>query len=171
MQVLSATTQDWARLAEAALVDGPVCVRHAAPPETLQALMAEADDAQGWREVDEDGARLSEKPAGGLAVEALAALGLGAPDGVRWLRHRPGEHGAPVWPPGGRGFVLDLVDLPRSEDGGLLLHVDADGRAVGRRAEAGALALFDPSSPPVRTLLSPRAPRALLSVVGTFRPS
>lgn len=171
MQVLSATTQDWRGRAETALADGPVCVRHALSPALLAVLRAQADEPDGWRRAEADGARLYTKPADPEALAALGGLGLGTPIASWLVRHEPGDHGVPPLPSDGRGFVIDLVDLPRAEDGGLMLFVDAEGRASGRRAEAGALALFDAAAPPLRTLLSPRAPGPLLSVVGTFAPS
>ena len=101
-----------------------------------------------------------------LAAPLQAALAPLAPAlrHVRLVRHGAGAFGLP--PMDGLAFTLDLTLGWTSDDGGLLLFVDADGRVEGWRPEAGALTLYDSARPPVLSMLPPTVRRARLAIFG-----
>jgi hypothetical protein len=117
---------------------------------------------------DLDHAPLSDPDLAGSLAAAVGALGVGTPEAMRALRHEAGQFGLPPLEGARAGFLLDLASGWRSDFGGLLLFLDAGGRAEGWRPEPGALVLFDANRPPVLTMVAKSAPGPRLSLFGTL---
>lgn len=138
-------------------------------PKRLRTSASAAADGLHWR--DEDGRAVAEPSPEMIRLVAAALLAEGLePDGaLAVVRHRPGDRGLPSLESAAPfGFALDLTEARRTLDGGLLLFIDAAGRATGWRAEAGALTLWSGPDPQL-TELAPGAPERL-TLIGRARP-
>lgn len=128
--------------------------------------LAAAGRSASWTLTRSDGVRcasapLHDEPLAGAIIAALADVGLTPPASITLLRWSADDHGLPAGQ--GIGFLLDLTD-GRLVDGGLLLS--GGEPMTGWRPEAGGMALFDASRPPLLTVMAPHAVTPRVAVLG-----